>query len=123
MLNRFLADFTAVVHFSFVLFVAMGGFLVLRWQRVAWVHVPAAVWGTLIEIMNWECPLTRWENLFRFRAGLQGYSEGFIAHHLYRLIYPPGLTRGVQLAIAALVLAVNAGIYARLLAGRARRSE
>lgn len=115
MLYRFLADATAVVHFAFVLFVAIGGFIVLRWHRVAWIHVPAAIWGALIEIMNWMCPLTKWEDLFRMRAGMRGYSEGFIAHYIYRLIYPAGLTRGIQLAIAAFVLAVNITIYAVLI--------
>lgn len=121
MIYRFLADATAVVHFAFVLFVALGGFIVLRWHRVAWLHVPAAIWGALIEIMNWECPLTTWEDLFRMRAGMRGYSEGFIAHYIYRLIYPPGLTRGVQIAIAAFVLVVNVTIYS-LLTFRSRRA-
>ncbi|HZS12156.1 MAG TPA: DUF2784 domain-containing protein [Nitrospirales bacterium] len=111
MLYRLLADATALVHFAFVLFVALGGFLVLRWHKLAWIHLPAAIWGALIEIENWLCPLTKWENLFRERAGMHGYSEGFIAHHIYRLIYPPGLTRGIQLAIAAFVFTVNIVIY------------
>ena len=120
MIWRVLVDFTAFVHFAFVLFVALGGFVVLRRPRVAWFHVPAFIWGALIEIMNWECPLTTWEDLFRARAGMRGYSEGFIAHYIYRLIYPPGLTRAWQLAIAAFVLSLNATIYAILIL-RSRR--
>ena len=49
MLYRILADIVVVIHFAFVLFVVLGGFLVLRWPKLAWVHVPAAIWGTLIE--------------------------------------------------------------------------
>lgn len=115
MLYRFLADATAVIHLLFVLFVALGGLFVLRWRKIVWLHVPAAVWGTLVEVMNWICPLTTWEESFRIRAGMSGYSEGFLAHYIYRLIYPPGLTRGVQLAIAAFVLAVNVSVYTILI--------
>jgi hypothetical protein len=123
MFYRVLADLIGVAHFAFVLFVALGGLLVLRWRRLAWVHLPAAIWGALIEIMNWECPLTSYENLFRVRAGLQGYSEGFIAHYIYRLIYPPGLTRGVQLAIALLVFVINTAVYSKVFPIRIRRSR
>lgn len=123
MVNRILADATAFAHFAFVLFVAFGGLLVLRWRKLAWVHLPAAVWGALIELTNWDCPLTRYENMFRLRAGLQGYSEGFIAHHIYALIYPAGLTRGLQLAIAIFVFAINTAIYARVFPIRIRRSR
>jgi Protein of Unknown function (DUF2784) len=123
MVYRILADATGLAHFAFVLFVAFGGLLVLRWRRLAWVHLPAAIWGAVIEVMNWDCPLTTYENLFRVRAGLQGYSEGFIAHYIYRLIYPPGLTRGVQLAIAVFVFAVNTAVYSRVFPIRFRRSH
>ena len=118
-----LADATALAHFAFVLFVAFGGLLVLRWRRLAWIHLPAAIWGALIELTNWDCPLTHYENLFRLRAGLQGYSEGFIAHHLFRIIYPEGLTRGIQLAIAVFVFAINTAVYSKVFPIRIRRSR
>jgi len=120
MFYRILADATAVGHLAFVLFVALGGLLVLRWRKLAWIHLPAAVWGALIEIANWTCPLTTYENQFRLRAGMQGYSEGFIAHYIYHLIYPPGLTRSLQLAIAVFVFAINTAVYARVFPIRRR---
>ena len=114
MLYRVLADATAIFHFLFVLFVALGGLLVLRWHRLAWIHLPAALWGFLIEIMNWSCPLTTYENLFRERGGLAGYGDDFIAYHLFRWIYPEGLTRTMQFAIAAFVVAINTAVYWRV---------
>ena len=114
MFYRILVDATAFAHFAFVLFVALGGLLVLRWRKLAWIHLPAAIWGALIEITNWNCPLTSYENDFRIRAGMQGYDEGFIAHHIYRLIYPAGLTRGMQLVIAVFVFAINTAVYAKV---------
>jgi hypothetical protein len=41
---RVLADAVALLHLAFVLFVAVGGLLALRWPRLAWLHVPCAVW-------------------------------------------------------------------------------
>jgi hypothetical protein len=114
MLYRALADATALFHFAFVLFVALGGLLVLRWRRLAWIHLPAAIWGALIEIMNWTCPLTAYENLFRVRGGMQGYGDDFIAYHIFRLIYPDGLTRTMQFTIAAFVVLINTAVYAKV---------
>ena len=122
MFYRILVDATAFAHLAFVLFVAFGALLVLRWRKLAWIHLPSAIWGALIEITNWNCPLTAYENTFRIRAGMQGYNEGFIAHHIYRLIYPAGLTRGLQLAIAVFVFAINTAVYAKVFPIRIRRS-
>jgi hypothetical protein len=122
MFYRILVDATALGHLAFVLFVAFGGLLVLRWRKLASIHLPAAIWGALIEITNWNCPLTTYENTFRIRAGMQGYEEGFIAHHIYRLIYPAGLPRGLQLAIAIFVFAINTAVYAKVFPIRIRQS-
>src|SRR5262245_44552838 len=58
MAYRLLADCVVVVHALFVAFVVLGGFLVWRWRWMAWAHVPAAVWGAVIEYQGWICPLT-----------------------------------------------------------------
>ena len=106
------ATATALVHFAFILFVAFGGLLVLRWHKLGWIHLPAAVWGAVIEIMHWKCPLTDIEMWFLRRAGKAGYEGGFVAHYLFSVIYPAGLTRRVELAIAAFVIVINAIVYA-----------
>lgn len=108
---RLLADLTVVAHGLFIVFVVLGGLLVLRWPRVAWVHVPCAIWGVLIEITGWICPLTPLENRFRRLAGEGGYGGGFIETYLLPLIYPGGLTREVQLVMGGLVVVVNASVY------------
>jgi hypothetical protein len=108
------ADAVLVLHFAFVLFVVAGGLLVLRWPRVAWLHVPAALWGALIEFGGWICPLTPLENSLRQRGGESGYSGGFIDHYVTSLIYPDGLTRPMQIAIGLLVLVINGYVYWRL---------
>lgn len=105
------ADLVVLVHFGFVAFVAGGGLLVLRWPRAAWVHLPAAAWGAGIVLFGGVCPLTPLENALRRAAGEAGYEGGFIEHYLIPSIYPPGLTRGVQIVLGLLVIAVNLAVY------------
>jgi hypothetical protein len=107
-----LADVVLLLHFAFVLFVALGGLLVLRWRRVAWVHVPAAIWGVAIEFGGWICPLTPVENRLRALAGESTYHGDFIARYLMPVLYPEGLTREAQLVLGLAALTLNLGIYA-----------
>lgn len=106
------ADAVLVLHFTFVLFVALGGLLVLRWPRVAWAHVPAAAWGVAIEFGGWICPLTPLEIRLRELAGEASYHGDFIARYLMPFIYPEGLTREAQIALGLAALAGNVAIYA-----------
>jgi hypothetical protein len=123
MLYRLLADLAAFAHFAFVIFVAFGGLLVLRWRKLAWVHLPAAIWGALIEIARWTCPLTPIENFFRNKGGLAGYGDDFIAHYLFGMIYPAGLTRRIELLLAVFVIVINTAVYSRVFSIRRRRSR
>lgn len=109
-----LADAVLVAHFGFVLFVGLGGLLVLRWGRLAWLHVPAAVWGAAIEFAGWICPLTPLENDLRARAGESGYEGDFIARYLLPVVYPDGLTRGDQILLGSAALLINLAIYSRV---------
>src|SRR5262245_31291758 len=111
MIFRWLADAVVVLHAAFVVFVVLGGFLVLRWPRLAWLHVPAAIWGVLIEYAGWICPLTPLENALRERAGQAGYSGGFVEHYVLGALYPAGLTRELQWVIGGLVLLINGLVY------------
>jgi hypothetical protein len=105
------ADALVVLHLVFILFVVLGGLLVFRWPRWAWVHVPAFAWGAIIEFNNWICPLTPLEQRLRVAAGEGAYGGGFVEHYLLPLIYPEGLTQGIQLGLGLFVLAVNAVVY------------
>jgi hypothetical protein len=111
LIYRFLADGVVALHFGFVVFVVLGGLLVPRWRRAAYLHVPAAIWGAAIEFAGWICPLTPLEHWLRRQAGDQAYSSGFIEHYILPLLYPSALTRDVQLALGFLVIAVNLAIY------------
>ncbi len=105
------ADALVVLHLVFILFVVLGGLLVFRWPRWAWVHVPAFAWGAIIEFNNWICPLTPLEQRLRVAAGEGAYGGGFVEHYLLPLIYPEGLTPEIQLGLGLFVLAVNVVVY------------
>ncbi|MGH8251066.1 MAG: DUF2784 domain-containing protein [Steroidobacteraceae bacterium] len=120
MIHRLLADAVLVLHLAFILFVVLGGLLVLRWPKLAWLHLPAVAWGALIEFAGFFCPLTPLEKWLRVSGGQAGYAGGFIEHYLTSLIYPGGLTRSHQLLLGALVIAINVAVYLRLWQRRPR---
>lgn len=117
------ADLALLLHLGFILFVATGGLLALRWPRLTLAHLPAALWGASIELGGWICPLTPLENSLRRSAGETGYAGGFIEHYLVPLIYPPGLTREMQIGLGIAVLAVNALTYGILIVRHRRASR
>lgn len=106
-----LADLVVGLHFLFVLFVVLGGLLVLRWPRIAYLHIPAAIWGAAIEFGGWICPLTPLEHSLRRQAGGAAYSGGFIEHYILPVLYPTALTRDIQLILGFLLVAMNLSVY------------
>jgi hypothetical protein len=111
MLYQLLADFVVIIHFLFIIFVAVGSLLVLRWRGFAWIHIPAAIWGALIEFMGWICPLTPLENFLRKKGQLAAYTTGFIEHYILPIIYPEGLTRKCQILLGTVIITINIIIY------------
>jgi hypothetical protein len=107
-----LADLVVALHLGFVLFTILGGLLALRWRWFPWLHLPAAGWGTFVEATGRVCPLTHIENRLRRAAGAAAYEGDFIEKYLVPIVYPENLTREVQVALGALLVAVNAAIYA-----------
>jgi hypothetical protein len=112
---RLAADGVLLLHLAFIVFALLGAALGVRWPRILLLHLPAAAWGFFVELSGRVCPLTTLENHLRLRAGQSGYTESFIEHYLLGLIYPAGLTRDVQLALAGVVVVVNLAIYGWLI--------
>ena len=119
----FLADVLVLLHFGFVLFVAAGALLVLRWPRLAIVHIPAAVWGAWIEFTGGICPLTPLEKSLRAQAGAAGYAGDFVGHYILPVLYPAGLGRSTQLVLGAMVVVTNLAIYSVVLRRRVARDR
>ncbi len=107
-----LGDGAVLVHVAFVVFVVFGGLAALRWPKVAWLHVPCALWGAWVEVAGWICPLTPLEISWRRRAGEAGYEGGFLEHYVVPLLYPAGLTREVQVGLGVAVVVLNVVVYA-----------
>ena len=105
------SDLVLLLHLAFVLFVVAGGLLVVKWPRLAWLHLPSAAWGALVEFTGWICPLTPLENSLRAMAGTATYDRDFIEQYILPLLYPVELTRHVQLVLGAVVVGVNLVAY------------
>ena len=106
-----LANLVLIVHLTFVVFVLCGGLLVLKWRWIAWLHLPAAVWGAIVEFTGWICPLTPLENWLRTHSGETSYRSDFITQYLLPMLYPEGLTHLVQLLLGTGVVVLNAAVY------------
>ena len=113
-----LADLVVWIHLVFVVFVVLGGLLVMKRPGLIWIHLPAAIWGVVIELSGWICPLTPLENWLRHKGGEEIYYSDFVAHYLLPMLYPQGLTRRSQMVLGALVLVVNGAIYGWVLRKR-----
>lgn len=118
-----MADAVVVFHLMFIVFVMLGALLVLHRLAWIWLHLPAVVWGMVVEFLHLYCPLTPLENSLRIKAGAAGYEGDFVSHYLIPLIYPAALTPQIQIGLGALVVVVNLTAYALVLKRwRARRT-
>ncbi|MCX7982697.1 MAG: DUF2784 domain-containing protein [Syntrophales bacterium] len=106
-----LSNLVILVHFFFILFVILGGLLVIRSPKMAIIHAPAAFWGAYIEYSGGICPLTPLENYLRRLAGVKTYEGDFIVQYLQFIIYPEHLTSEVQFIFGTTVVVINAFFY------------
>jgi hypothetical protein len=109
---KVIADAIVIIHLLFIAFVIFGGLLVIRWPKAAFVHLPAAIWGAVVEIFSWICPLTPLENHFRDLAGQSLYGGDFVVRYLIPVIYPVNLTTSIQKVLGVLVILINVIFYA-----------
>ena len=112
MLFRLTADLVILIHFGFICFVLIGGFMALKRRWLVFLHIPCVIWGALIEFYGWICPLTPFEQQLRQAGGEAGYSGGFIDHYIVSIIYPSGLTHEMQIILGILVILINIVAYA-----------
>ena len=121
------ANVIVAAHFAFIVFAVFGAIAVLRWPRLAWLHLPALAWAGGIMVTGGICPLTPIEN--RLRAAGDGpgpgngYAGGFIDHYIMPIIYPAGLTHAAQVAGAVVLFGCNAAVYARIWRLRQQRRQ
>ena len=106
------ADLTLIIHFTFIFFVIFGALLFFITTKIIFIHIPAFIWGSYIELTNSICPLTYLENWFLHKANLTTYSEGFIQNYLVPIVYPVSLTKDLQIYIGIALIVINIVIYA-----------
>ena len=111
MIYHVTANLLVMIHLVFIVFVIAGAFIVLKWPWVILLHIPAVIWGAIVELKGWICVLTPWENNLRHLAGHEGYSGGFIEHYIVSLIYPAELTHDAQIVMGLIVITINLCIY------------
>jgi uncharacterized protein DUF2784 len=105
-----LASLVLGLHLLFVLWVMFGALLTRRRPLLRWLHLSSLVWGVLVEILPWPCPLTPAENWLTSHAGIGSYQGGFLLYYLDALVYPdvpPSLLTVCGVAVCLF----NIGIY------------
>ena len=105
------ANLTLIVHFAFILFVVFGALLFFVSTKIVFIHIPAFIWGSYIELTHSICPLTYLENWFLHKANLTVYSEGFIQNYLVPIVYPTNLSKEVQIYLGIGLIVVNMIFY------------
>ncbi|HOO39465.1 MAG TPA: DUF2784 domain-containing protein [Deltaproteobacteria bacterium] len=106
-----LADGVVILHLFFIVFVILGGMLVLVRPKIIWLHIPCVIWGILIELTGGICPLTPLELYLRTKTGESAYTGDFVIHYIEPIIYPGGLTRELQILFSIAVIMVNTAVY------------
>jgi len=123
MLYDLAADLVLILHLAFVVFVLLGGLLVLRWAKLMWFHLAAVAWGALTEFLGIICPLTPLEVSLRQLGGGAGYQGGFIDNYVTAVLYPAGLTRELQIWFGFAALLPNVLIYGYFFARKRHRTS
>jgi hypothetical protein len=115
-----LADLVLVFHLAFIAFAAFGGLLALRYPQILWLHLPALVWGVVVQWADLICPLTPLENDMRMRSGEAVFAGGFIERFVSQLLYPENLTLELRYVLGVLLLVVNVAVYTHVMIRRSR---
>ena len=105
------ANLLLIFHLIFILFVVFGALLFFVSTKIIFIHVPAVIWGSYIELTNSICPLTYLENWFLQKSNITTYSEGFIQNYLVPIVYPENLTKDLQIYLGIGLIVLNIIIY------------
>ena len=113
-MHELAADIILIIHFLFILFVIFGALLFFVAKKIVFIHIPAIIWGSYIELTHSICPLTYLENWLLQKANLKTYSEGFIQNFLVSIVYPKNLTEDLQSMLGIILILINLIIYSLL---------
>ena len=108
------------LHAAYIAWVIFGAFFTRGRPRLAALHVATLVYGVIVEIFGFWCPLTALEEWLDVRGQVSAYRGAFLLHYLDALVYPD-IPPNLLIAGAVAVCLVNLWIYARRL--RVRKSR
>lgn len=88
MFYRIAADIVVAVHLLWIIFIIFGAIPGRRWLIIRLFHLGSLVFSVMLQRFGWICPLTHLEVWLRQQQVKSlGYSGGFIAHYLEKIIY------------------------------------
>ncbi|MCV7149883.1 DUF2784 domain-containing protein [Mycolicibacterium pyrenivorans] len=106
--------FAVAMHFAFIVYLVLGGFLAWRWPATIGLHIAVVVWGAVGLALGLPCPLTDLERVARAGAGMGPLPpEGFIEHYVTGVWYPSDLGGLVQTLVFVAVLGSWVGLRIR----------
>jgi len=107
---RLLAIVVLGVHLAWIILVVIG----VLWTRgrPVWsaIHIAALLWGIVVEVGPWPCPLTLFENSFEAKAGISPVGGDFVLHCLDATVYP-NLPGWMVTSFGVAVCGANLAIY------------
>jgi len=106
-----LAAAVLAIHLAWILW-AITGTLVTRGRP--WLtafHVLCLIWGIIVEVGPWPCPLTLAEQWLEAHAGMHTWTGSFLVHYLDKTVYPD-LPVSLIIACGVAVCALNLLVYA-----------
>ena len=112
-----------MVHLAWLALVIFGAFWTRGRPVCSALHILALLWGIVVEVSPWPCPLTLAEQYFESRSGPSAYQGGFLLHYLDAIVYP-NLPGWILTSAGVAVCALNLGVYCwRLRKARVLRSR
>ena len=109
---RAMAASVLSLHAVYIAWVIFGAFCTRGRPRLAMLHVATLVYGVIIEIFGFWCPLTAFETWLEVRGGVSAYRGPFLLHYLDAVVYP-NIPPNLLSAGAVAVCILNLWIYAR----------
>ena len=102
---RGLADAVVAVHYAYMAYLIVGGFIAWLWRWTIWAHAAAVAWAIAIIATKVPCPLTALQNHFRHSAGERPLSDSFINLYIRGTFYPADQQTIARVVLAVIVLA------------------
>ncbi len=115
-MNVYIALATTVlaVHVLWIVWVVFGWTVARNRKVLRWLHFASLIYGIVIEVAPWPCPLTLLEQRLQSKAGIVPYREPFLIHYLEALIHPD-IPESALIGGAVVVCGANLYMHTRRL--------